>query len=187
MLVDRGRFLNRFKLHRAYQLLIPDAHVDITVEVTRRHLVLQRSLTLRRKHNHVEEVRKFAEAGITLTHGFHLSNVSRVHARVLGDEDGTLDYIALLLPVLRLILQTLLLCLRELRLVVLAQANIVLYPIVVLDLDKDFVFLKQTLLIGDTDHDTGISQLDAGLVLESKGLAKDHVAHNLIEEGLLKQ
>ena len=83
-LLRRGRFANLFVFDGIDEIFVPNAHVDIAIQVTSRHHVLQGPLTLRREHDHVVEVIKTTVPFRVLFAGqsAHFTHISRVHTRV---------------------------------------------------------------------------------------------------------
>ena len=104
---------------------------------------------------------------------------------VLCDQYASFNDLPLLLIADRLLhSELLLLPIRESLELFLAHRTFVLLPIVVLHLDEDLIFLKQALLVGDTDQDASVSHLDPRFVLQTERLTENHVAKYLIKQGL---
>ena len=59
-------------------------------------------------------------------------------------------------------------------------------PIVILDLHEDLIFLQDALVVRHANQDTSILHFYACLIAQAENLAEDHIAHNLIKNGLSK-
>ena len=84
-----------------------------------------------------------------------------------------------------LIFQLLPLSVREPLVLFFAHSAVVGRPEIVLDLYEYFVLFKGAWFIRNTDQNASVSQLHSSFVLETEGLPKDHIAHDLIEKWFL--
>ena len=70
-----------------YNSLIPNDHVDVSIEITAGHLALEGAIALRWEDDDVDEVLKFIVGGVVLADGPGVSNIALMAARIPCDQN----------------------------------------------------------------------------------------------------
>ena len=86
----RSRFLNLLIFNSLDKGLVPDAHVDIAVEITARHHILQGSSALCWEDYDVVEVGKLRKSirVFLLCQSLDFTDVTWMHARIFSNQNG---------------------------------------------------------------------------------------------------
>ena len=144
-----SRWLDLFRREMLDCVLVPNDHKAVTVQVSSRHFVLFRPVSLGGEDHNVDEVSELFESSVTLSHAVKESDVAGMTAGVLSDHHwslnglpwelrGCAEYLLILILLLALLLA------EFLRHLVDSEA-------LSLNPHKDLAFIEQTLIVNDTD------------------------------------